>query len=80
LEEFEVSSNTDLFIWLTDAPEPHTSAEAVKAKRVVLGNLKSTLGNQNYEVPADVPIEQLRSVVIWCEPVAIAYSAAHLTG
>ena len=79
-EDCEVSNNTDLFVWLTDAAEPRTSAEAVKAQRVVLGNLKSTLGNQNYEVPADVPPERMRSVVIWCEPVAIVYSAARLAG
>lgn len=79
-ENFEVSNNTDLFIWLTDAASPKTSAEASKAARTVLGNLKSTVGNQNYEVPADVPDSRLRSVVIWCEPVAIAYSAASLHG
>lgn len=77
-EDFEVSQNTDLFVWLSEAPEPRTSVEALRSPKVVIGNLKSTLGNQSYEVPADLPTSRLRSVVIWCEPVAIAYSAASL--
>ena len=77
-EGFEVTNNTDLFVWLLDVPAPRTSAEAVKAERVVLANLKSTVGNQNYEIPAEVPDTAIRSVVIWCQPVAIVYSAASL--
>jgi len=77
LEGFETSANTDLFVWLTDAARPQDSATAFAAKRVVLGNLRSTVGNQNYEIPADAAID-IRSVVIWCDPVAIAYTAAAL--
>jgi hypothetical protein len=36
------------------------------------------VGNQNYEVPPDVPTERIRSIVIWCEPVSVAYIAAPL--
>lgn len=46
--------------------------------KVSIGNLKSTVGNQNYEVPPDVPTERIRSIVIWCEPVSVAYIAAPL--
>lgn len=80
LEGFEVSQNTDLFVWLSEAAQPRTSAEAVAAAKVSIGNLKSTVGNQNYEIPPGVPTERIPSVVIWCEPVAIAYSAASLVG
>lgn len=79
-EGFEVTNNTDLFVWLTDSAQPKTSAEAVSARRVVLGNLKSTLGNQNYDVPSDLAPDRIRSVVIWCDPIAIAYSASSLGG
>lgn len=79
LENFTTSTNTDLFVWLTDAPHPEDSAAAFTARRFVLGNLKSTVGNQNYEVPPDVGLDA-RSVVIWCAPVAIAYTAATLEG
>lgn len=75
LEGFEVSNNVDLFVWLSEAGAPRTSAEVVAAPHVVLGNLKSTVGTQNYVLP-DLPLERVRSLVIWCEPVRIAYGAA----
>jgi hypothetical protein len=78
LEDFEVSTNVDLFIWLSEAPAPKTSAEAVGSPYKVLGNLRSTLGNQNYAIPADMPVDKVQSIVIWCEPIRIAYGAAAL--
>ena len=77
-EGFETSQNTDLFVWLSQAARPATSKDITDVPRVELGNLKSTLGTQNYEIPRTVPTEAIRSVVIWCAPLAIAYSAANL--
>ena len=77
-ENFEVSANTDLFVWLSEAVAPRTTVEAQAAPRVSIGNLKSTLGDQNYEVPSDLPGDRISSIVIWCEPVSVAYIAAPL--
>lgn len=79
LDSLEVNQNTDLFIWLDAAAAPKTSKDAVSAEYWVLGNLKSTIGSQNYEIPADIPVNRVRSIVIWCQPVAIAYAAAALS-
>ena len=76
--DFEVSNNTDLFLWLSEAEAPKTSKEAADTPHVQVGNLKSTLGSQNYQVPSDLPTEKVRSIVIWCAPVSIAYTAAPL--
>lgn len=78
LENFETSQNTDLFVWLSQAARPATSKEVTDVPRIELGNLKSTLGTQNYEIPASVPDSAIRSIVIWCAPLAIAYTAANL--
>ena len=78
-ETFEVSTNTDLFVWLTDVGSPSTTEQIVSGSHWVLGNLKSTVGDQNYLVPPDVPLERVRSVVIWCDPVKVAYTAAPLS-
>jgi len=78
LEGFTVSANTDLFVWASEAPEPTTSAEATAVPHVVLAELKATIGSHNYELPADLPTERIGSIVIWCQPVAIAYTAASL--
>jgi hypothetical protein len=64
---------------LIDANKPATTVQIVGANKWDLGNLKSTLGDQNYVLPADVPVDRVRSVVIWCEPVRVAYIAAGLT-
>lgn len=77
-EDFEVSANTDLFVWLSEAVDPQTTVEAQGAPKVSLGNLKSTVGSQNYAVPPDLATERIRSIVIWCEPVSVAYVAASL--
>ena len=78
-ENFVTGENTDLFVWLSEARRPTTSAEAINTPYVEIGNLKSTIGTQNYEIPASVPTERIRSIVIWCAPVAIAYAAAGLS-
>ncbi|MGH9183697.1 MAG: DM13 domain-containing protein [Acidimicrobiales bacterium] len=78
LEGFRVTNNTDLFVWLSEAPAPTTSAEVVQAPHVQVAELTSTIGNQNYLVPTDLGAQRIRSVVIWCEPVRVAYAAATL--
>ena len=44
----------------------------------MLHALKSTIGDQNYLIPAAVDASEIRSIVIWCVPVRIAYTAASL--
>lgn len=78
-EDFKTAENTDLFVWISSAPSPQNSAEAVASPYTSIGNLKSTVGNQNYALPADLADSQINSVVIWCEPVNIAYTIAPLT-
>jgi len=78
-EGFATSENTDLFVWLSEATRPENSATAVNTPHLEIANLKSTLGNQNYEIPESLPTEKIRSIVIWCQPVAIAYAAAALS-
>jgi hypothetical protein len=77
-EDFNTSSNTDLFVWLSKAARPKTTTAAVKAPHDQVAVLKSTLGSQNYVLPRSVNEDQLNSIVIWCEPVRIAYTAAAL--
>lgn len=79
LENFEVSKNTDLYLWASEAPAARTSADAVNAPYVVLGELKATAGEQNYLLPVGLDPSRVRSLIVWCEPVRIAYAAATLT-
>jgi hypothetical protein len=77
-EHFRVSANSDLFVWLSEAARPRTTREVLRAPHVQIASLKSTLGSQNYVLPDSVDESSIRSIVIWCEPVRIAYAAVTL--
>lgn len=77
-EDFNTSSNTDLFVWLSEAANPKTTKQALRAPYKEFALLKSTLGDQNYLLPRGLDVERYRSIVIWCEPVSIVYTAAAL--
>jgi len=78
MEKFNTSSNTDLFVWLSEGKRPKSTKAAVRVPHVEIAALKATLGSQNYLLPRSLNAKKLRSVVIWCEPVRIAYTAATL--
>ena len=75
---FATDSNTDLFVWLSEARRPRTTRAAFNARHREVALLKSTLGDQNYLLPRGIDAARVRSVVIWCAPVQIAYTAATL--
>ncbi len=77
-EDFKVSNNTDLFVWLSEAARPRTTKQAVRSDHVEFALLKATIGTQNYLLPKDADADSIRSIVIWCEPIRIAYTAAVL--
>ncbi|MBA3508524.1 MAG: DM13 domain-containing protein, partial [Thermoleophilaceae bacterium] len=77
-EEFKTSANTDLFVWLSRASRPRTTKQALRSRHDELTPLKSTGGDQNYLLPRGVRAKSVRSIVIWCKPVRIAYTAAML--
>ena len=78
MEDFKTSSNTDLFVWLSEARRPRTTKQASRAEHQTIRALKSTVGTQNYLLPRNLDVGSIRSVVIWCEPVQIAYAGASL--
>jgi hypothetical protein len=78
-ENFVTGENTDLFVWLSETARPTTSEQSIRSPHIEITNLKSTIGNQNYEIPASIPTEKIKSIVIWCQPVQIAYAAAALS-
>ena len=77
-EPFFVTANTDLFVWVSEARAPRTSEEALESDHRQIAELTATAGPQNYLLPDDVDGTEVRSVVIWCEPVRTAYAAATL--
>lgn len=76
-EEFEVTNGPDLHVILSSNPNP-TSRSDIGEDYVDLGPLKGNLGNQNYEIPADVDLSQYQSIVIYCQPFHVVFATATL--
>ena len=81
IENLDTSDGPDLEIWLSDAPV----IQGIDGWRVFddgnylsLGKLKGNLGDQNYEIPAEVDLEDFSSVSIWCVRFAVSFGAAEL--
>ncbi|HET9143695.1 DM13 domain-containing protein [Actinophytocola sp.] len=79
LENFTTSDGPDVHVWLTDRGSEGPDNSFDDGRYVKLGEMKATSGNQNYEIPADAPIEGLRSAVIWCDRFNVAFGAAPLS-
>lgn len=73
----DTSDGPDLHVYLSD--KPSTSAEAAFGTGFTsLGKLKGNRGDQVYEIPADTPLETVRSVVIWCKRFSAGFGVAPL--
>jgi hypothetical protein len=82
LVDFDTSNGPDLRVWLSDQPvEADRSGWRVfgTGRRVDLGELKGSKGNQTYAIPLDTDLAGLRSVTIWSERFTVSYGAATLS-
>lgn len=78
-EDFYTTGSPGLDVWLSQARHPTSTLDARDAPHVNAGHLRSTLGTYNQLLPAEVTLDEIRSVVIWCPDVTIAFGAASLT-
>lgn len=77
LEPFESENGPDLVVYLTAADHADDD-EALGDDFVTLGELKGNVGNQNYDVPADVDLDRYDTAVIWCRRFTVSFGAADL--
>ena len=75
-EDFNVTNGPDLHVLLATSPKPTSSSDI--GEYVDLGSLKGNIGSQNYEIPADVNLDQYQSIVIYCMPFHVVFSTATL--
>jgi hypothetical protein len=76
-EDFSVTNGPDLHVILSKNPAP-TGQEGIGEDYLDLGALKGNLGNQNYEIPADVDLSEYHSVIIYCVPFHVVFATAAL--
>ncbi|MEX0658874.1 MAG: DM13 domain-containing protein [Egibacteraceae bacterium] len=77
LEDFESTNGPDLFVYLTAADSADSDPD-LNADFVDLGVLRGNVGDQNYEIPADVDLDRYDSAVIWCRRFSRGFGAADL--
>ncbi len=78
LENFKVTNGPELHVILSPNPAPESRDDVHGPGYLDLGSLKGNVGNQNYEIPADVDVSALSSVVIYCSPFHVVFSVAPL--
>ena len=76
LEDFSSTNGPELHVILTTGTAKETFADV--GEYIDLGLLKGNMGNQNYEIPADVDLAPIKSVVIYCRPFHVVFSVADL--
>jgi len=80
LQGFEVDNGPELHVYLVPIDPVPASIGVEIPGSVDLGFLKGNIGDQNYEIPANLDLSQFKSVVIWCQPFRVPFIAAPLAG
>jgi hypothetical protein len=75
LEDFRSTNGPDLHVILSK-DSPATTLGSVGEDYIDLGRLKGNVGSQNYDIPAEVDLDDYGSVVIYCVPFHVVFSTA----
>jgi hypothetical protein len=78
LTAFATSNGPDVHVLLGKAGDASDNATVKDAGYVDLGSLKGNIGDQNYEIPADVNPSDFKSVTIWCKRFSVNFGTAPL--
>jgi hypothetical protein len=76
---FETSNGPDVHVYLVAANDATDSDTVKKAGFREIGSLKGNIGDQNYELPADVDLAKYRAVTIWCQRFSVNFATAPLS-
>ncbi|MFA7295885.1 MAG: DM13 domain-containing protein [Dehalococcoidia bacterium] len=78
LSDFRTSNGPDVKIAFVAAADVKDDATVKSAGYVNIAPMKGNVGDQNYELPADLDLSKYRTVVVWCERFAVNFGAAPL--
>ncbi len=76
LEDFDVLNGPDLYLYLSALPDSNESGVVLANRYVSLGRLKGNRGNQTYDLPANVNLAEINSIVIWCQQFRVNFATA----
>ena len=77
-EDFEVGPGPAYRVYVKEATEIKTRSDFQSSPGTIIGALRAFKGSQVYPVPASVTVEEVGSVVIWCEEFSVLISPAPL--
>jgi len=78
LTNFHTSNGPDVHVYLVEAEDATDNDGVTKTHFIDLGSLKGNVGDQNYDVPADVDLSTHRAVTIWCKRFGVNFGTAPL--
>ena len=78
LTGFETSNGPDVQVYLVKARDVLDNDTVKQAGFVNLGALKGNVGDQNYDVPAELDLAEYRAVTIWCRRFGVNFGTAPL--
>ncbi len=79
-EDFRVTNGPQLHVLLANHAQPVNRSDLDETGYVDLGGLKGNVGNQNYEIGANIAVDSVQSIVIYCKPFHVVFSTATLSG
>lgn len=77
ITDLQTDNGPDLYVYLDDTPAD--GEEAAFDDGIDLGRLRGNVGDLVYDVPADVDLDGVVSVGIWCDRFSSLFGAADLT-
>lgn len=78
----QTTNGPDVHVWLSAGPVVEGREgwfTAAGYDHVDLGPIKGNLGDQLYDIPADVDLSVFRTVDLWCVQFGVSFGAAALT-
>jgi hypothetical protein len=75
---FETSNGPDVQVYLVAAADANDNEMVTKAGFIRIADLKGNMGDQNYDLPANVDLSKYRAVTIWCRRFGVNFATAPL--
>jgi hypothetical protein len=76
---FETSNGPDVRVYLIAAKDAVDHDSVTRVGFIDLGAMKGNKGDQNYELPSHVDLNQYQAVTIWCRRFGVNFATAPLT-
>ncbi len=77
-EDFKTKKGPDLKIYLSKMPIADIEDDDVEPSSIKIAALKSNKGHQEYALPADIDLDEYRSMLIHCEAYTHLWGGAAL--